>query len=140
MTLRLTTFRVSKSVAGALLACLGIFVLYENAAGTLVRWHHILSANGSDALGMFPAAFLAFAQAAHAHTINHQRFVKVFWEQTLLSSWPLLLVIFGTVLSKGIVNDKPKPVQENGLPCLCPTYSLSRSKASASLRRKRMKL
>lgn len=134
MTQRQTTFRITKSIAGAILAGLGMLILYENGAGAIARLSHILSANGSDALGMVPAAFLALAQAAQAHAINHQRFLEVFLRQTLISSWPLLLVIFGTVLSKATVKDEPKPVQENDLPCLCPTYSFSRSKATASPR------
>jgi hypothetical protein len=105
MTPQQTIFRISKSIAGAIVAGLGMFILYENVAGAV---SHLLGANGSEALGVLPAAFLALAQAVQTYAVNHQRFLEACFRQTLVSAWPLLLVIFGTVLSRDTLTDGSK--------------------------------
>ncbi len=105
---QLTIFRISKPIAGAILAGLGMFILYENGAGAIVRLSHILCANGSHALGILPAALLVFSQAVQTYAVDHQRFLEGLFQQTLLPSWPLVLVIFGTVLSKDTLTDDSK--------------------------------
>ena len=97
MAARQTALRISKSIAGAALLLLGMFILYEKLAGAVVRLSHDL-ANGSKALGVLPAAVLAVSQAAHA--FDHHQLLQCFFGQILVSSWPLILVIFGTVLSR----------------------------------------
>jgi hypothetical protein len=103
-----TILRISKSIAGPILAGLGMFILYENVAGAVGRFSHILGANGSRALGILPAAFLVFSQAVQTYAADHQRFLQGLFQQTLLPSWPLLLVIFGTALSKDTLTDDSK--------------------------------
>jgi hypothetical protein len=93
-----TAFRSSKSIAGAVLAVLGMFPLYENVAGTVARLSHLF-ANGSQALGAFPTFVLGVSQAVHTFGFDHQRPSQGLFQQLLVSSWPLLLVIVGTVLS-----------------------------------------
>jgi hypothetical protein len=97
MAARQTVLRISKSIAGATLLLLGMFTLYENLAGAVVRLSHVL-ANGSQALGVLPAAVLAVSQAVHA--FDHHQFLQCVFQRILVSSWPLILVIFGTVLSR----------------------------------------
>jgi hypothetical protein len=97
MAAQQTALRISKSVAGAALLLLGMFTLYENLAGAVVRLSHVL-ANGSQALGVLPAAVLAVSQAVRA--FDHHQFLQCLFRQILVSSWPLILVIFGTVLSR----------------------------------------
>jgi|HubBroStandDraft_2_1064218.scaffolds.fasta_scaffold01702_2 hypothetical protein len=95
-----TTVRIIKSIAGALLAGLGMFILYAKLSGAVEHWHHIL-ANGSAAMGGLPAAILVLVQTVHDYGFEHHRFVHNLFQQALVSSlWPLFLVIFGTVLSK----------------------------------------
>jgi hypothetical protein len=89
--------RISKSIAGAALFVLGLFILYQNLAATVSRMSHILT-GGSATLGVLPAAVLAVAQAVHA--VDHHYFLPCLFRQILLSAWPLLLVICGTVLSR----------------------------------------
>jgi len=74
-----------------------MYILYQNLAAAVSRLAHAL-ANSSAALGILPATVLTLAQAVHA--CAYHRFVQGLFEQILASSWPLLLVIFGTVLSK----------------------------------------
>jgi len=112
MTPQQTIFRTSKSIAGAILVGLGMFILYENVAGAV---SHVLEANRSDAVGVLPAAFLALAQAVETYAVNHQRFFDALFQQTLVSSWPLLLVIFGTVLSRDALINGRNLVQENNV-------------------------
>jgi hypothetical protein len=137
MTPQQMIFRISKSIAGAILIGLGTFILYENVAGAVTRLSHILGANGSQVLGVLPAAFLAFSQAVQTFALDHHRFLQGLFQQTLVSSWPLLLVIFGTVLSKDTLADESHHVEDKSagpvdLPCPCPTYRFTRSRPTAS--------
>jgi len=100
MAARQRALRISKSIAGAALLLLGMFILYANLAAAVARSSHVL-AHSAQALGVVPALVLAVSQAVHACAFNHQRFSQ----QMLASSWPLLLVIFGTVLSKDTFAD-----------------------------------
>lgn len=100
MAARQRASRISKSIAGAALLLLGMFILYANLAAAVARSSHIL-AHSAQALGVVPALILAASQAVHACASNHQ----CFFRQMLASSWPLLLVILGTVLSKDAFPD-----------------------------------
>jgi hypothetical protein len=94
-----TTLQIFKSITGAVIAGLGMFILYENLAGAVERLRHIL-ANGSAALGGLPAAILFLSQNVHTYALDHQRLVHVLFQQLVASSlWPLFLVVFGAVLS-----------------------------------------
>ena len=128
---RRTFFRSFKSIAGAALLVLGTFILYENLAGTVTRLSHVL-ANGSEALGVLPAVVLAVSQPVQAYAADHQRFFQDALQHLLVSSWPLVLVIFGTVLSRDTFAEKSKRSQENNSrsvdhPHPCPTYRFTRS-------------
>jgi hypothetical protein len=94
-----TTIRCAKSIAGAALIGLGVVLLYENLSGAIVRLRLVLGANGSEALGVLLVLMHGASQILHAYTANHQQFQKDFLQHVLISSWPLLLVIVGTVLS-----------------------------------------
>ncbi|MGC2766125.1 MAG: hypothetical protein WB607_11535 [Candidatus Acidiferrum sp.] len=97
MAAKKTVFRIYKSIAGAALFVVGMFILYQNLAAAVSRLTQAL-ANSSAALGILPATVLTIAQAVHA--CAHHQFVQGLFEQILASSWPLLLVIFGSVLSR----------------------------------------
>jgi presenilin-like A22 family membrane protease len=109
---QLTVLRSAKSIVGTALLVLGTFILYENLAGAVGRLSHVL-ANGSEALGLLPAVVLAASQPVHAYAVDHHRFMLGLFQQVLASSWPLLLVIFGSVLSRDTFTDKSKHIQEN---------------------------
>ena len=87
-----------KSILGAVLVGLGMFILYANTAGAVAHLRHVLG-GGSAAVGGLPAAILVFAQIVHVHALERQRFVQGLFQQALLSSfWPLFLVIFAFLL------------------------------------------
>lgn len=92
-----TAFRISRSIAGAALVGVGLFVLHENFTAAVTWLNHTLGANRSEALGILPATMLALLQNCAA---SHQRFLQAFMQHMLVSVWPLLLVVVGTVLSR----------------------------------------
>jgi hypothetical protein len=100
MTRQQTVLGRSKSIAGTALALLGLVILYEKMAGGVDGLRHLLGANGSETFGVLPAVILTVSQVLQAHAADCQRFVQCCLGHMLLSSWPLLLVRVGTVLSR----------------------------------------
>jgi hypothetical protein len=107
-------FRRLKSIAGAALFVVGMFILYKNKAGAVTHLSHVV-AKGSDALGVLPATVLAISLSLRAYGFDHQRIFCGLFHQIFLSAGPLLLVIFGTVLSRENFADQsnihPEPVR-----------------------------
>lgn len=103
-----TSFRTSKTVAGAGLAGLGLFILYGNLAGEAARVTHVLSGNGSAALGLLPAVILSALRLLQDYACNHQRFLWATLRHLLLSSWPVLLVMLGAALSRDALAEEPR--------------------------------
>ena len=75
MTGQRTAF--SKSIGGAALVGVGMFILYENLAGDVAQLRHVLDANGSEALGVLPAVGLATSQAVRVCGFDHRGFFHV---------------------------------------------------------------
>jgi hypothetical protein len=97
----------SKSIGGAALVGVGMFILYKNLAGDVAQLRHVLDANGSDALGVLPAVVLATSQAVRACGFDHQGLMLCVLRM-LISFWPPLLVIAGTMLLRDASSDKVK--------------------------------
>jgi hypothetical protein len=98
-------FRSSKSIAGAALVGFGMFILYEHLAGAVVWSSHVIGANSFEALGVLPAFMLAVSQLLPAHAANHQHLLQASLQHLFVSSWPLLLVMAGAVLSRETLTD-----------------------------------
>jgi hypothetical protein len=94
-------FRSSKSIAGAALVGVGMFVLYENLAAAVAWLSHVRH----EAMGVVPAVILEVSQVMQAHATNSQRFLEGLLRHMLVSSWPLLLIAVGTVLSRDNITD-----------------------------------
>jgi hypothetical protein len=92
-----TSFRHARSIGGAILGGVGIFILYQNIAGVVMWWRYILASSGSEVLGKPLAAILILLQAC---ATNDRGFVLGILQQMLVASWPLLLVMVGAVLSR----------------------------------------
>jgi hypothetical protein len=110
-----TALRKSRLILGAALVGLGIFMLYENftiAAGWL---SHAFGAN-SEALGIVPALIWAISQWMPTHAANQH-----FLHHILTSSWPLLLVILGTVLTSETVLEGTELQSKNWSPLALAT-------------------
>jgi hypothetical protein len=98
---RRTTFQSSKSTAGAALAGIGMFILYLHLTAAVTSLGHMLSAGGSTALAVLVTVIPSLSQAFEAYDADHHRFLQ----HMLVSCWPLLLVVVGTVLARDSFSD-----------------------------------
>lgn len=112
MTQQRRTFRAFKSIAGTAFLGLGAFILYGNLSGALSRLRHVLGANGSEALGIVPAGIIAVSHTFQACAAAHHQFLQGLLHHTLVSSWPLLLVMVGTVLARDTFTDNRNSLPE----------------------------
>ena len=114
---RRAAFRSAKSITGAALFGFGMFILYDNLAGTTAWVSHVFGANGSNSIGILPSFILAVSQFFEAYAANHQRFLHGLLQHALLSSWPMLLVTVGSILSRDTLRDDGKalPKKDCGL-------------------------
>ena len=107
-----TFFGRAKSIAGAALVGLGIFIFHGNLDRAATQWSHLLSTTPGEAPGVLATVILAAPRVLQAYAADHQRFLQGFLRHVFLSCWPLLLVIVGTVLSRDTftedVNALPK--------------------------------
>src|SRR5438132_4376571 len=94
------TFGRTKSIAGTALIGLGIFVFYENLHQAATQFSHLLGVIPSEALGVLPTATLAASRVLQAYGAHYPRSLQGCLLHMLPSSWPLLLVIIGMVLSR----------------------------------------
>lgn len=96
-----TFFGRAKSIAGAALVGLGIFIFHGYLDRAATQWSHLLSFTPGEAPGVLATVILAAP-----------RVLQGFLRHIFLSCWPLLLVIVGTVLSRDTftedVNALPK--------------------------------
>lgn len=103
--MRQTFFEQAKSIAGATLVAVGMFILYQHldrAAMQLSRFPGMPCA----ALGTVPAAIFAASRCVQAYAAGHQSLLRYLAVQMLLSFWPLVLVAVGTVMSReGVTGD-----------------------------------
>jgi hypothetical protein len=112
MAMQQTFFGRAKSLAGAALVGLGIFIFHENLDRAATQWRHLLSTTHGEALGVLPTVILAAPRILQAYGADRHWFVRGFLREIFVSCWPLLLVIVGTVLLRdtfmGDVNALPK--------------------------------
>lgn len=92
-------FKHARSIAGTVLVALGIFILHQNLDRTAAQLSHLLGIPG-DAPGILPTVILAVLRLVQAYAADHQRFLDGFLRQVLVLSWPVVLVVAGTVLSR----------------------------------------
>ena len=112
MAVQQTGFRTLNSIAGTTLMGLGVFILHENLAGAIARLSHVFGANRCEALGVLFAITQAVARLVQAYGAGHQGFLRGLLEEMLVSCWPLLLVMVGTVLSRDGFTDNVNPLRK----------------------------
>ena len=95
-----------KSIAGGSMVGLGLHVLWGNLDGMAAQLRPFLVARGEGPGGM-SSVILVASQAVQAYAFNHQGFLQDL-RQVSVSLWPLLLVIVGTILSRGVFTDEVK--------------------------------
>jgi hypothetical protein len=105
MAMQRKFFKHARSIAGTVLVALGIFILHQDLDRTAAQLSHLLGIPG-DAPGAFPTVILAVLRLVQAYAVDHQRFLQGFLHQVLASSWPVVLVLAGTVLSRNPSTDE----------------------------------
>ena len=96
-----------KSIAGAALIGVGLHILWGNLDKAATQVSHPLGASAADALGVLPSIAMAFSQVVQAYASNHQGFLLGVLRM-LVSFWPLLMVVAGTMLLRDTVTEKVK--------------------------------
>ncbi len=100
-----TFFGRAKSLAGAALVGLGIFIFHGNLDRAATQWTHLLSTTPGEAPGVLPTVILAAPRVLQAYAADHKRFLQGSLRDIFVPCWPLLLVIVGTVLSRDTFTD-----------------------------------
>jgi hypothetical protein len=132
MTRHHSTSESLKSIAGGILVGLGLHTLCGNLNGDAAQLRHLLGIPAGEALGVLSSGVLAASQAARAYGLDHQELSKTLLPM-LISFWPLLLVIVGTILLQNALTDKvialpasKKYFQNNQSGCRfrCPSFDV----------------
>ena len=119
-----------KSIAGAALVGLGLRLLWGNLDRAATQLSHLLGTDAGEMLGVLPSAVLASSQAVQAYALDRQVFLLGLLRM-LVSFWPLLLVIVGTMFLRDAVADKvkalPIPIKyfqnkDTGCRFRCPSF------------------
>ena len=105
-------FENLKSIVGTALIGLGLFVVYGNLADAAARLGRFagVSADANQTLGELTAVGLAASQALQTYLFDRAGFLRGLCK-ILISFWPLLLVIAGTVLTEMASRTMPKNIQ-----------------------------
>jgi hypothetical protein len=80
--------------------------LQENLDRIATQLSHTLGTTPREALGTLPTVILGASRLAQVYAAGHKRFLEGILQQMLVSSWPLLLVVVGAVLSEDDLTDK----------------------------------
>jgi len=96
-----------KSIVGGALVGLGLHILFGNLDRVAEQLQHMLGTPAWETLGVLPSAVLAASQAVQAYGLDHQEFLQTLLRM-LISFWPLLLVILGTVLLRDFFTERAK--------------------------------
>jgi hypothetical protein len=113
MARRYGLFQNLRTIAGMTLIGLGLFVLFDNvneAAGRLSRVAGV-SADSTQTFGELTVAGLAASRAIQCYLFDRVGFARGICK-LLLSLWPLLLVIAGTILTGMVSRTDSRNVQK----------------------------
>lgn len=119
-----------RPIAGGALVGLGLHLLFGNLDRDVVQLGRILGIPSGDGLGVLPSIMLATSQAVKVFAADHHGFWLVL-VRMLLSLWPLLPVIVGTIFLREAVTEKakilPAPVKylrhkDMGCRFPCPSF------------------
>jgi hypothetical protein len=96
---------ILKSIAGGTLVGMGLHILLRSVDRAATQMSHSLGANAGEGLGLVPSAVLAASQAARVYAVDHLGLLQGVLRM-LVSFWPLLLVIVGSLLLRDVFADK----------------------------------
>ena len=94
-------FERTKSIAGIAFLVIGMFILHEHIDRAMAQLSHVFGHAGI----ALPAVFLVASRVVQPYAADHQRFLWDFGMQIWVASWPLVLVMVGTVLSRDALTD-----------------------------------
>lgn len=106
MEARQTTSRTMKSVSGAGVLALGLFLLFANLDGVASQVSHAAGAP-VETLGILPALGLAGLHTVQAYTFDHAGFLSALM-QILVSFWPSILIAIGAALLRNALGPLAK--------------------------------
>lgn len=109
MTMQQTILRTSKCVAGTALGVLGMSILYHDLVATVSRFSQVVDAR--DVPGRVLAVILAVSKVLQSYSVD-ERFLQGLFQDMAASSWPLLLIMLGTGLSRGSSTQAMNPTRE----------------------------
>ena len=98
-------FKRTQSIAGTVLAGVGLFIFCGNVDRAATQMSRLVGTVPRQALGVLPATIMAASRFVQAYASNHQRFLEISLLHALASSWPLLLVAAGAVMSRDFFTD-----------------------------------
>lgn len=112
--MRQTFFEHAKSITGVVLLGFGIFIFHENLDQAATQLNQFLSSVPGEVV---PTVILAAWRVWQAYAADHQRFLLGLVQHVWVLSWPLLLVMAGTVMSRDAFTDKTDtdPKKDSGL-------------------------
>jgi hypothetical protein len=90
------TFQNVKSIASAVLAGLGLVILFGRLDGPAAQLAHLLCHAGRETVALLPYFLPTALQAFHSYAFDHQTFSSCALRM-LVSCWPLLRVVAGGV-------------------------------------------
>lgn len=104
-----TIFQNPKSIAGAAFIGLGVLILFGNLTIAASQLSHLLgiTADEADGLGVLAAGSMAATRALQAYLFHHAEFLRGL-NQILLSFWPLVLVMVGTIVLRAALRGEAK--------------------------------
>ena len=107
-------FERTKSIAGIAFLVIGISILHEHVDRAMAQLSHIFGHAGI----ALPAVFLVASRVVQPYAADHQRFLQDFVLQIVTSSWPLVLVVVGTVLSRERSGDEGNALPKQNTKCV----------------------
>ncbi len=96
-----------RSIAGGALVGIGLHLIFGNLDHAAVQFRHVLGTSAGESLGMIPSIVLETSQAVQAYGVDRHGFVLSVL-QMLVSLWPAIFVIAGTVFLRDVVTEKVK--------------------------------
>lgn len=95
--MRRTIMIHARSIVGVALLLLGTFLCYVHLSQAAAVWSHVFVSSPGGAPGGFPNVVLAVWRV---YPVDQKRLLLFFLRHLLILSWPLLLVVAGTALSR----------------------------------------
>lgn len=111
--MRRAFFGISKSIVGMAFIGLGLFVLFENVTDAAARLSGLagVSADSTQSFGELTVVGLAASRTLQCFLFDQVGFARGVCK-LLLSLWPLLLVIAGTILTGMVSRTESRNVQK----------------------------